>query len=143
MVDQDSEGYIDVNVFVYWLGNHPTLGRTSYEWVRKIEGASRGKYVTSALTLYQIMVIIAGLTEKNLKERELVEEVVNSIEGLPGLRIMPLTMEDLIEAAKLMKEYSLDYEDAIHLASALKSRAKEIISNDVDFDRTPLKRRFI
>ncbi|MEM1995196.1 MAG: type II toxin-antitoxin system VapC family toxin [Nitrososphaerales archaeon] len=143
MVDQDSEGYIDVNVFVYWLGNHPTLGRTSYEWVRKIEGASRGKYVTSALTLYQIMVIIAGLTGKNLKDQELVEEAVNSIEGLPGLRIMPLTMEDLIEAAKLMKEYSLDYEDAIHLASALKSRAKEIISNDVDFDRTPLKRRFI
>ncbi|MEM3386909.1 MAG: type II toxin-antitoxin system VapC family toxin [Nitrososphaerales archaeon] len=143
MVDQDSEGYIDVNVFVYWLGNHPTLGRTSYEWVRKIEGASRGKYVTSALTLYQIMVIIAGLTGKNLKNQELVEEVVNSIEGLSSLRIMPLTMEDLIEAAKLMKEYSLDYEDAIHLASALKSRAKEIISNDVDFDRTPLKRRFI
>ncbi|MEM3510929.1 MAG: type II toxin-antitoxin system VapC family toxin [Nitrososphaerales archaeon] len=143
MVDQNSEGYIDVNVFVYWLGNHPTLGRTSYEWVRKIEGASRGKYVTSALTLYQIMVIIAGLTGKNLKNQELVEEVVNSIEGLSSLRIMPLTMEDLIEAAKLMKEYSLDYEDAIHLASALKSRAKEIISNDVDFDRTPLKRRFI
>ncbi|MEM3891278.1 MAG: type II toxin-antitoxin system VapC family toxin [Nitrososphaerales archaeon] len=143
MVDQNSEGYIDVNVFVYWLGNHPTLGRTSYEWVRKIEGASRGKYVTSALTLYQIMVIIAGLTGKNLKNQELVEEVVNSIEGLSSLRIMPLTMEDLIEAAKLMKEYSLDYEDAIHLATALKSRAKEIISNDVDFDRTPLKRRFI
>ncbi|MEM2614561.1 MAG: type II toxin-antitoxin system VapC family toxin, partial [Nitrososphaerota archaeon] len=128
--------------FVYWLGNHPTLGRRSYEWIRKIEGASRGKYVTSALTLYQIMVIIAGLTGKNLKDQELVEEVVNSIEGLSGLRIMPLTMEDITEAAKLMKEYSLDYEDATHLASALRSKAKEIISNHEDFDRTPLKRRF-
>jgi len=64
MVDPDPEGYVDVNVFVYWLGNHPTLGRRSYEWIRKIEGASRGKYVTSALTLCQIMVIIAGLTGK-------------------------------------------------------------------------------
>ncbi|MEM3766334.1 MAG: type II toxin-antitoxin system VapC family toxin [Candidatus Bathyarchaeia archaeon] len=142
MVDPDPEGYVDVNVFVYWLGNHPNLGRRSYEWIRKIEGASRGKYVTSALTLYQIMVIIAGLTGKNLKDQELVEEVVNSIEGLSGLRIMPLTVEDITEAAKLMKEHSLDYEDAIHLTSALRSRAKEIISNDEDFDRTPLKRRF-
>jgi len=47
-----------------------------------------------------------------------------------------------MEAAKLMKGYSLDYEDAIHLATALRSRAKEIISNDEDFNRTPLKRRF-
>jgi len=40
-----------------------------------------------------------------------------------------------------MKEYELSYEDALQLAAAIKSRAKEIISNDQDF-RTPLKRRF-
>ncbi|MEM3031833.1 MAG: PIN domain-containing protein, partial [Nitrososphaerota archaeon] len=116
----DPEGYIDINIFVYWLGNHPTLGRTSYEWIKKVEKAPRGKYVTSALTLYQTMVIVAGLTGKNLKDQELVGEVVNSIEGLSGLRIIPLTVEDITQAAKLMKEYSLDYEDAVHLATALR-----------------------
>ncbi|MEM3731857.1 MAG: type II toxin-antitoxin system VapC family toxin [Candidatus Bathyarchaeia archaeon] len=140
MVDPDS--YIDINIFVYWLGNHPTFGRTSYDWIKKIEEAPRGKYVTSALTLYQTMVIIAGLTGKNLKDQELIEEVMNSIESLFGLRIIPLTVEDVTQAAKLMKEYNLDYEDAVHLATALRSKAKEIISNDEDFDRTPLKRRF-
>ncbi|MEM0482293.1 MAG: hypothetical protein QXM16_05355 [Nitrososphaerota archaeon] len=35
------EVYVDTNIFVYWLGNHPTHGRTSYEWVKKIEKASR------------------------------------------------------------------------------------------------------
>jgi len=88
------------------------------------------------------MVIIAGLTRKNLKDKELVEGVVNSIKSLPGLRIIPLTMEDVTEATKLMKEYSLDYEDAVHLATALRSKTKEIVSNDEHFDRTPLKRRF-
>lgn len=138
----EPEGYIDINIFIYWLGNHPTFGRTSYKWIKKMEEAPLGKYVTSALTLYQIMVIIAGLTGKNLKDQELIEEVINSIESLPGLRIIPLTLEDLTQAAKLMKEYNLDYEDAIHLATALKSKAKEIISNDEDFDKTPLKRKF-
>jgi predicted nucleic acid-binding protein len=41
-----------------------------------------------------------------------------------------------------MKEYGLDYEDALHLAAALRSKVREIISNDQDFDKTPLKRRF-
>jgi len=138
----DSEVYIDINIFIYWLGNHPTFGRTSYEWIKKIEEAPRGKYVTSALTLYQTMIIIASLTGKNLKDQELIEEVVNSIKSLSGLKIIPLTMEDITQAVKLMKEYNLDYEDAIHLASALRSETKEIISNDEDFDKTPLKRRF-
>jgi len=52
---------------------------------------------------------------------------------------MPLTVEDIMEAAKLMKGYSLDYEDAIHLATVLRSRAKEIISNDEDFEREAYK----
>lgn len=138
----DPEAYIDINIFVYWLGGHPTFGRASYEWIKKIEGARRGKYITSALTLYQTMVIIAGLTGKNLKDQELIEKLVNSINSLSGLRIIPLTMEDMTQAAKLMKEYSLDYEDAVHLATALRNKAKEIISNDEDFDKTPLKRRF-
>lgn len=138
----DPEGYVDVNVFVYWLGNHPAFGKTSYEWIKKIEASPRGKYVTSALTIYQVIVTIAGLTGRNLKDQELVGEVVNAVKSLPGLKITPLTVEDATQAVKLMKEYNLDYEDAIHLASALRSNAKQIISNDEDFDKTPLKRRF-
>ncbi|MEM3479550.1 MAG: type II toxin-antitoxin system VapC family toxin [Candidatus Bathyarchaeia archaeon] len=138
----DPEGYIDINIFVYWLGNHPIFGRTSYEWIKKIEEAPRGKFVTSTLTLYQTAVIIAGLTGKNLKDLELIEEVVSSIKSLPGLKIAPLTLEDVTQATKLMREYNLDYEDAIHLAAALRNKAKEIISNDEDFNKTPLKRRF-
>ena len=138
----DPEGYIDVNVFIYWLGNHPVFGQTAYKWVKKVEEASRGKYVTSALTLYQTLVIIAGLADENLRDEKLVGEIVGSIISLPGLTITPLTVEDLTQATKLMKEYGLDYEDALHLAAALRNKAKEIISNDEDFDKTPVKRIF-
>ncbi|MEM2187540.1 MAG: type II toxin-antitoxin system VapC family toxin [Thermofilaceae archaeon] len=138
----EPKSYVDVNVFVYWLGRHPTLGKTSHEWVKRIEKAPRGSYVTSALTLYEAAVIIAGLTGRNLKDRALVEEVVRSIGSLPGLRVVPLTLEEVNRATELMGEYSLDFEDAVHLATALRCGAKEVISNDRDFDRTPLKRRF-
>jgi predicted nucleic acid-binding protein len=62
--------------------------------------------------------------------------------SLPGLIVTPLTQRDVAQAVSLMKEYGLDYEDALHLAAALRSKVREIISNDQDFDKTPLKRRF-
>lgn len=138
----DPEGYIDINIFIYWLGNHPTFGKTAHKWIKKIEEAPRGKYVTSALTLYETLVIIAGLTGRNLKDKRLVDDIVNSIASLPGLIITPLTFEDLAEAASLMKECGLDFEDALHLTTALRNKVKEIISNDEDFDKTSLKRTF-
>jgi predicted nucleic acid-binding protein len=139
----DPESYVDINIFTYWLGNHPTFGKPSYKWVKKIEGAPRGKYVTSSLTLYQTLVTIAGLTGRNLKDKPLVEQIVNSITSLPGLVITPLTTEDIAKAVSLMKEYDLDYEDALHLTTALRNNVKEIISNDQDFDKTPLRRTFL
>ena len=97
----------------------------------------------NTLTLYQTPVIIAGLTGKNLKDKKLVQEIVNSITSLPGLTITPLSAEDISKAVSLMEEYDLDYEDALHLAAALRNKTKEIISNDQDFEKTPLKRKFL
>jgi predicted nucleic acid-binding protein len=62
--------------------------------------------------------------------------------SLPGLTILPLTAEDAFKAISLMEEYDLDYEDSLHLATALRSGAKEMISDDQDFDGAPLRRAF-
>jgi len=136
----DGQRYVDINIFVYWLGKHPTFGEVAYEWIKKIESSPRGKYVTSSLTLYEALVVIAGLTGKSLKDRTLIEGVINSIKNLKGLVIEPLKLEDFIQALDLMEEYSLDYEDSLHLSVAIKVGTKEIVSNDKDFDKTPLKR---
>jgi predicted nucleic acid-binding protein len=45
-------------------------------------------------------------------------------------------------AVGLMSRYKLDFEDSIHLATALEYNAGAIYSNDSDFDRYPLKRVF-
>jgi len=134
--------YVDVNVFVYWLGGHPLFGNRAYEWIRKVEKAKRGEYVTSTLTVYEVLVIIAGLTGRSLGDRGFVERVVEAIISLKGLMLTSLGEETLTEASIIMDRYGIDYEDALHLAVALKAGAKEIISDDEDFDRTPLKRLF-
>ncbi|MEM4444569.1 MAG: hypothetical protein QXJ21_04285 [Thermofilum sp.] len=39
--------------------------------------------------------------------------MVGSIGGLPGLRVVPLTLEDVAGAAELVRERSLDFEDVV------------------------------
>jgi len=134
--------YVDVNIFVHWLGNHPSMGKTAYKWIKKIENAPKGEYATSSLTLYETLTIIAGLTGRSLKDKRLVEDVIDSMTHLKGLLVEPLKPEDIIQAVELMKEYDIDYEDSIHLTVALRKGAKEIVSNDKDFDSTQLRRTF-
>lgn len=64
----EPESYVDINVFVYWLSGHPVFGETAYKWMREIERAPRGKYLASTLTVYQTLVIAAGLTGRNLRD---------------------------------------------------------------------------
>ncbi len=139
MVDK-SRFYVDVNVFVYWLGNHPKYGQVALEYIKKMETSPRGKYVTSALTLYETLVIIGGLTGKKLKDKNFVQQVINPITSIKGLVIESLRSEDFKKASDLMNECKLDYEDSLHLAIATRTGAQEIISNDKDFDCTKIKR---
>ena len=139
MVDK-SRYYVDVNVFVYWLGNHPIYGQVALDWIKKMEVSPRGEYISSALTLYETLVIIGGLTGKNLKDKDFVQQVINPITRIKGLVIESLRSEDFKEALDLMNECKLDYEDSLHLTVAIRTGAQEIISNDKDFDHTQIKR---
>jgi len=134
--------YLDVNIFVYWLGKHPKFGETAYKWIKSVENASRREYVTSSLTIYETLIIVGGLTGRNLRDEKFVEEVITAITSLRGLVVEPLTGDDVIQALRLMEKYGFDYEDSLHLAVAVRIGAKEIVSNDEDFDKSPLRRIF-
>ena len=136
----EPQRYVDVNIFVYWLGKHPKFGETAHEWICRIESSASKEYVTSSLAVYETLVIMAGLAGKNLKDKTFAEDVVHSFTHMKGLTIEPIKIEDFTYATGLMGDYKIDYEDALHLAVALRVKAREIISNDKDFDKTNLKR---
>jgi len=135
----DEKTYLDVNVFIYWLGGHPTFGPTALRWIGEVEEAP-GQFVTSALTIYEALVIIGGLTGRTLKDSSFVEEALTPLMGIRGLQVEPLTATCYTEALELMDVYGLDYEDALHLAVAIQVKARRIVSNDNDYDRTALER---
>jgi predicted nucleic acid-binding protein len=67
---------------------------------------------------------------------------IEVVDDARGLSIEDLRLDDLLKASYLMKECDLDYEDSLHHATALRANAKQIVSNDKDFDKTPLRRAF-
>ncbi len=134
--------YVDVDVFVYWLGGHPVYGEVARKWIRAIERAQTHEFVTCTLSVYETLVALASLTGNDLRDRSFAEGVIKAFEELRGLRLEPLTLRDVVNAPLLMEKYGLDYEDAIHLAVALRVGAVEVISSDVDWDRGPLPRKF-
>lgn len=129
-------------MFVYWLAKHPDYGEVARKWIERIEYGRRGEYITSSLTLYELVVILAGLAGKSLRDRELIRTVMDAISSLTTLDIVPLEYRDCVKALECMERYGLDYEDATHLAVALRMGATTIVSNDRDFDRVPIERVF-
>jgi len=125
--------YVDVNVFVYWLGDDPIYGAQATAIIDRIEKGERA--TTSSLTLWLTHVILG-----NLAERYSEQEFLERIKALFFLRIEPLLFEDYERASEYVERFDLDLEDALHLATAIRVGAKDIYSNDMDFDRTPLKR---
>ena len=65
--------------------------------------------------------------------------IINSI---LNLEIVPLMIDDFLLAAKFVKEYSIDFNDGVCLAVMKRMKIGTIYSNDKDFDRTWVERRF-
>lgn len=134
--------YVDVNVFVYWLSGEGETLNKAISWITRIENSVRGEYCTSSLTLYELIVIVAGLTGRSLADREFVRDVINAIFSLKKLTLIPFSKRIISKAINIMNTLNLDFEDAIHYATAIESNAKKIITNDRDFDKTSLERIF-
>lgn len=60
----------------------------------------------------------------------------------PNLQILDITEADLTRMDEAMRQYQLRPRDALHLAAMQKAGCFTIISNDGDWDRVPVVRRY-
>ncbi len=125
--------YVDVNVFVYWLGDDPVFGDEATGIIEGIEKGERA--ATSSLTPWLTHVALATVAARNYSEEKLVEKFLE----LPFLRVEPLSVGDYEKAVGAMRRYGLDLEDGLHFALAERLKIREVYSNDRDFEKTPLK----
>lgn len=128
--------YVDVNIFIYWLNNHPLFGETATNIIARIDSGE--KAITSALTPWLVHVVFKKLQVEKYSYHDL----ICRLDSIMNLEFVPLDNEIYIKASKVATQHGLDIEDAIHLATAIDHKAQAIYSNDSDFDMGPMKRLF-
>lgn len=128
----EERSYVDVNVFVYWLTADPRFGERALRWIERVEEDPRS-YATSALTLWEVPVILAGIQGSTLRDPDLATRAVRAVVET-GVTVVELRREDYLRALEFVLR-GADLEDAIHLASALRAGCTRVVSNDRDFER--------
>jgi len=94
-----------------------------------IDGALENVAVpVSAYLEYELILKSRGYSE------DFIRTDLEAFKNLENLGIIPLTLDIIIRASRLRREYGLSYFDSLHAASALYHDGK-IISRDEAYDR--------
>ncbi|MDI6904746.1 MAG: type II toxin-antitoxin system VapC family toxin [Candidatus Bathyarchaeia archaeon] len=70
-----------------------------------------------------------------------IRTLLSSLLGYKGLRVHFSSLLDRIVATNHMKNYDLDFDDALALQAMKENRIENIISYDKDFDKIPYVKR--
>jgi predicted nucleic acid-binding protein len=122
--------YFDVNVFVYYLIDHPELGDRAERWVTDTD-----EIFTAEITFFQLVVILNYLTKED--EGTILRKLAEAFEGL-NVVFVHLEPYELTEVYETALRNGLDFEDAIHYYCSRKVNA-EMISNDSDLKKLGAK----
>ena len=117
---------LDTNVFIYYLQKHPKFGPVVHEYFHSIL-AKRGEFITSNITLIEVLAFSSTDFSADYLKRKLLD--------IDSLKIVPLSNEIAIEAAKIRREYQFSLPDAVQLATAVLNQAQVFITNDKNLKR--------
>ncbi len=122
-----STAYIDANVFIYAIERIEDFVPLVADLMPAIDG-QEFHAVTSELTLAETLV--RPLREDN---EELAADYVAAIQPRRALRVVPVSREILIDAARIRASTGLKLPDAIHAATALQAGCVHFVTNDARF----------
>jgi uncharacterized protein len=123
--------YLDSNIFIYpvlYRAESQAQAKKAKEILAKIENGTLPA-CTSTLTWDEVVWVV----KKNMGREEAVNQG-RKLLGFPNLEFISVDNSIVSRAQKLMEKYPLNPRDAIHVASALEKRIKEIISEDSELD---------
>lgn len=131
--------YLDTNIIIYAIENHPKYGKACKKVLEDIEkkqlaaGASMLVLIESVNVLNKINKELRSEGKNQLNIREMID----AIEALP---IIWLDIDFLIIEKASEYTYTINAVDYIHLATMETNGITEIISADEGFDKTSVKR---
>jgi len=115
--------FVDTNVFIYALSDHPELGQTSRRILQRIEDGE--EVFTSTLVLCEV----AWVLEARGRQGD-IKATLERILSYTSIRVSPVDADDLLVGATYMAQYGLDFNDAVNLAIIERSRVTKVYTND-------------
>jgi len=124
--------YLDSNVFVYAATHDParyTKSKNAINILRSVEEGET-KAVTSFLTWDELVWVVwklFGGREEGLRAGA-------ALLKLEGLSVSTVNSSVMLRAQELIERYPLKPRDSIHVATALITGEKEVVSDDAELD---------
>jgi predicted nucleic acid-binding protein len=115
---------LDTVVLIYFLEHHPQHYPHVKELFRRIE-EDRLHAVMSSLVLTELLV-----PAYRQEQFQAAEHLVALLQNFPHLKIIPLSCDIAVQAARLRARYGLRTPDAIHVATALHEQCAGLVTND-------------
>jgi len=132
--------YLDTNVIVYAIENHPKYGKKCKEILENIE-AGKEKVCSSLMALVEIIGVLVRINRvlKRRKEKEL--DVRKNVDALLSLPIDWVDLSLVVIRRAAEYRYPIAGTDYVHLASAELYGAEEVLSADEELDKVPWVKR--
>lgn len=120
---------LDTSVWIYHLEDHPQFGPLARELLQGVS-AGRCAALVSELTLLELLV-----RPFERGRDDVADEYEVLLTHFPHVRLVPVSREVLLAAARLRARYRVRTPDAILIASAMVFGATRIVTNDRRWQR--------
>jgi predicted nucleic acid-binding protein len=132
--------YIDTNIFIYAIENHPKYGKACKKILEDIE-SEKLKAASSVLVLVEIINVITKLNKILKKEGKKMLDLKQNVEAILSLPITWIDLNFLIVERASEYTYDINGVDYIHAATMDINSINEIISADEDLDKVKTIKR--
>jgi len=134
-IPDDSKVFVDTNILLYDISGHRAYGESCKRFFERIKrGTVKG--ITFLIVLNELLhkLVLGEIAEEHgLRLSQVIDFI--KVEGMSNLSILQITPQNFTLARKLMKEYFLLSNDALHLAVMKGNNIINLASNDSDFER--------
>ncbi len=132
--------YLDTNVIVYAIENHPKYGERCKRILEDVE-SGKLKVSCSMLVLVELINVLKKLNRVLSKQKRKELELEDNVDAVLSLGITWIDLDFLIVERASTYSFDINGVDYIHAASMEVNSITEVLSADADFDKVPMVKR--
>jgi predicted nucleic acid-binding protein len=132
--------YLDTNVIIYAIENHPKYGKACKKILQDIE-SGKIKVCASMLVLVEIINVLTKINKLLRKESKNELDIRKNMDAVLSLPIMWYDLGFLVIKQASEYEYNIAGADYTHIATMELNSVNEIVSADQDFDKVNVIKR--